>query len=282
MKKNQLLVIVVGILVIVGIYFVTSTNKPPKANHDPMASMTDLTSDIPEIEPADFDSLLIAAKRKLSPQDNGIISEMESQVIIGDEDQQISILEEIGKFWLNKNRRIAAHYFLRSGKLENSEKKLNFASHLFSEELHHENNPSLRQWMANEAIEGFVQSLEINPDNDTVRIDYALLYIDVLGQTMAGIEQLLLIVQKDENNIPANIILGKMGVESGQLDKAIERGERVLSLDSQNLEAHLFLGEAYKRHNEKDKAIHLFREAKKIMNNPDFSKDVDEYIATFE
>src|SRR5699024_8187930 len=100
-------------------------------------------------------------------------------------------------------------------------------------------------------------------------------------QPMKGVEQLLDIVRRDSTNIPANVMLGKMAVQSGQLDKAIERGNTILRIDPKNINAYLFMGEAYKREGNKEKAIQLFTKAKEIMNNPSFSKDIDAYIATF-
>ena len=43
-----------------------------------------------------------------------------------------------------------------------------------------------------------------------------------------------------------------------------------------------FLGEAYKREGKTEQAIELFRQAEKIMNNPDFTKDMEEYIISFQ
>jgi tetratricopeptide (TPR) repeat protein len=237
--------------------------------------------DIPE--PANFDSLLTAAKKKLSPAAQSEINRQENTITRGDvKEQQILAYETLGKLWQqNKNRAIAAYYFAQSGKLENSQKKLNFAAHLISEELHDERDPHVRQWMAELAIGCYQQLIEQDPTNDTTRIDLAAIYIGGTGETMKGIEQLLTIVRQDSTNVPANIILGKMAVESGQLDKAILRGQTVLRVEKDNVEAHLFLAEAFKRKGEIAKAKELFNEAKKIMDSPAFSKDLDEYMKTF-
>lgn len=289
MRRNSIIYgVTIAILLIAGLFFLTNRDVSKKVKtHDNSAEMdmegTQMGSTMSNIEPANFDSILQAAILKISPSDKEKLANLQKALSEVEEVQLKSDLnEEIALFWLKKNRRVAAHYFLQSGQLDDSEKKLNYASHLYLEELHHEQDPALRSWMSNDAIKAFQRSLEVNPNNDTVRIDYALLYIDVLNQPMAGIQELLSIVEKDPNNIPANIILGKMAVESGQLDKAIERGELVLRLEPDNLEGHLFLGEAYKRHNELDKAIELFTAAKKILNHPEFTKDIDDYIESFK
>lgn len=260
--------------------------QPPVAAAGPMAGggspgeMQAAGLNLPE--PAKFDTLLVAAKMKLSPAAQSEISRQENTITRGNvKEQQILAYEALGKLWqTNKNRAIAAYYFAESGKLENSQKKLNFAAHLLSEEMHDEKNPHYKQWMATVAISSLQQSIALNP-TDTVRIDLADIYINGTGETMKGIEQLLTIVRQDSTNIPANLILGRMAVESGQLDKAVARGETILRVDKNNVDAHLFLAEAYKRKGDIQKAKALFNEAKAIMKNPDFGKDLDEYMKTF-
>lgn len=237
-----------------------------------------------QVAPADFDSLLAAAKKKLSPQEQAAVAKEENSVTRGDvKQQQIDAYENLGKLWMKRNRHIAAYYFGQSGKLENSEKKLNFAAHLLTEELADpQQEAGTARWMTDQAIAYYKQALEINPDNDTAKIDLALLYVNRTPETMNGIQLLLGVVEKDPSNIPANVVLGRMAVESGQLDKAIERGQKVLSVDSKNLEAYLFLGEAYKRNGEIDKAVEMFEAAKSLMDNPEFHKDIDDYIQSFK
>src|SRR5690606_2536975 len=189
------------------------------------------------------------AKRNVLRSEPSQLTTLENSITRGDvRDQQVKAYESIGQFWLKKHRPLAAHYFGLSGKLENSEKKLNFAAHLYFESFFEEQDAAMRQWMGGEAVNLYQRSLELNPDNDTVAIDLAILYIDGLQQTMTGVQLLLNVDRKESINMPANIILGKMAVESGQLDKAIARGEKVIRLDHHNIEGHLFLGEAYKMH----------------------------------
>lgn len=287
MKGVHYITIGIALALIGLLYFGGNTVAPAASVKDggPVAATSDMENMAgrPMVLPADFDSLLAAAKKKLSPDLQAEISKQEHAVTRGDvKQQQIQANEALGKIWLNqKKKAIAGHYFGLSGKLENSDKKLNFAAHLLSEEMFQEANPNVRQWMAEEAISYYSHSLDINPDNDTVKIDLAEVFINGTGETMKGIEQLLSIVRKEPTHIQANLILGRMAVESGQLDKAIERGNTVISVDPDNIEARLFLGEAYKRKGEREKAIEVFEQAKKIMPNPDFAKDLDAYMKTF-
>jgi lipopolysaccharide biosynthesis regulator YciM len=99
---------------------------------------------------------------------------------------------------------------------------------------------------------------------------------------MKGVTLLREITQNDSTNIPANIILGKLAIQSGQFDKAKKRLELVLSLRPDNTEAMYFLAEAYKGLGDKQKAIELFEKCKTLVKNPDFTREVDNYIKTFK
>lgn len=279
---------IVPIAIALGLIALINFGATTKESVDPNAENTAVRPPMmggQEIKSLNFDSLLAVVKAKLPPETQTNISLLENNITRGDiKEQQVADYESLGKIWLQskKSNVIAAHYFGLSGKLENSEKKLNFAAHLLSEELKSDEElmPSMKSWIEKEAIEYYTASLVINPLNDTVKIDLAIVYMDA-NNPMKGVEQLLDIVRRDSTNIPANVMLGKMAIQSGQLDKAIERGNTILRVDPKNIDAHLFLGEAYKRDGNKEKAIQLFTEAKKLMDNPAFSKDIDAYIATF-
>ena len=280
MKPVHYITISAAVLVTLLIYFGGNTVKPksPFMSHEHESSIN-----MPVVEAADFNKMQETAINKLPPQVRQQINDILSQLNERKElSTQISNYEALGKIWMeNKNRKIAACYFLLSGKLENSEKKLNFAAHLLTEELRGEQDLSVRQWMVNNAEEAYQKSLALNPDNDTTKIDFAQMYIEGSGDVMKGVAILLDMADKNPGHIPVNVILGRMAVESGQYDKAIERAKTVLKQEANHLEAHLFLGEAYKRKGDIGQAVETFNAAKKIMNDPEFTKDVDNYIESF-
>lgn len=298
MNSKQLIAIGVSIVAVFGIYFGT-TNVKPRAqaaatehshddghdhSNDAAAAGPMMGGAAAMAKPANFDSLLADAKKKLlSPQSAAEINQLETEAITNkDPKAQFTANEALGKRWQKMNQLgIAAHYFAEAGNLENSEKILNFAAHLFQEALSEEKNASVRQWLADGQIASLNKAISINPKNDTAVIDIAIAMIDK-GDVMNGVFKLRDFAEAHPQNIRAQVTLGKMAVQSNQMDKAIERGEKVLALDKNNIEARLFMGEAYKEMGKTDKAVELFNQAKDIMKNPAFTKDVDAYIATFK
>lgn len=228
----------------------------------------------------DIQNEITAALKKLHP---GTQEEVKNLAKVADEIsdpiQKSGALERLAQKWIElKYPVIGAYYMSESGFLDNTEKKLNFASHLLNEGLHEEQDQEKRQWMAQTAIKCLEKVLEKNPDHVEAKMELANVYINGLGQPMQGVQQLLSIVEKDPKNLPANMVLTRMALESNQVDKALERGNNILKYYPKNWEVRILLAEAYNRTGDKQNAIKVLEEAKKLNKNQDFIKDVDQYL----
>lgn len=235
-------------------------------------------------EPASIDSIIKAAKALLPPHALTELSALEAQIAQQkDSAQMVDFYEKSAELWMEHkqgpmvawNKGVAAH-------LAQSEKKLTFAGQLYLGLMHDATTESMAAWEAAEAVKHLNEALVLNPNNDTTKLALATAYIEGTGSPMAGVSILREMITKDPDHIPANLLLGKLSIQSGQFDKAVERLEHVLTLEPKNREALYFLGEAQKGKGEKDKAIATFRKLEGIVNNPDFTKDIEEYISSFK
>ena len=95
---------------------------------------------------------------------------------------------------------------------------------------------------------------------------------------MKGIQLLLSVVRKDSANMKAQMVLGIGGVISRQYNKAIERLLKVAKAEPGNLEAISWLADAYAATGDNSNAISWYQYSKKLVNNAEFSKEVDERI----
>ena len=95
---------------------------------------------------------------------------------------------------------------------------------------------------------------------------------------MKGIQQLLQIVKKDSMNMEAQLVLGIGGVISTQYDKAINRLVTVVENEPTNLEALSWLADAYAAKGDKVNAVKYYGITKRMVNNPVYTKEVDERI----
>ena len=97
-------------------------------------------------------------------------------------------------------------------------------------------------------------------------------------QPMKGITLLREVIQKDSNNIDANLQLGLFSVTSQQFSKAIERFNRILRIDSTHIDMYVYLGDTYIQMGEKQKAIESFENYKTRVKDTLIIKDIGEYI----
>jgi len=226
------------------------------------------------------DSLLAASVAQMPPAVADSVKNINSRIAAMHDSSGMAVLfaqiSAIGG--RNKQPILLAYYNARAAKLENSEKKLTFAGQLFLQVMENENDPSMHAWEAGEAISCLERSQKINPDNEDTKLALATGYIEGSGEPMKGVQILLAVVREKPEDVPANLLLGKMSVQSGQLDKAIGRFETVLKKEPDNKEALYFLAQAWEGKGDKAKAIEYLEKCKKIVNDPAFSRDIDQKI----
>lgn len=281
MRPIHYIAIVAAIILAASIYFLGNT-VPPKKKTDNVAT-TGHEQGAQHAEPASFDTLLVAARKQLTQHGKDEVHKIEDSIAkSNDGAASAPLYRSLALVWQeHKQFPIAAYYYAQEAKLENSEKKLNFAAQLFLDLARKSHDEAEQAWEGQMAIEGFKAALAINPNNDTTNLNLAECYIGT-GQTMQGVVILRDLTIKNPDNAAANLLLGQQGIVSGQFDKAIARFEKVLKVEPKNVEAILGQAEAYKNKGDKAKAIELLEQSKKVMNNPAFSKDIDQYINTFK
>ena len=135
-----------------------------------------------------------------------------------------------------------------------------------------------RKYLADNAIECYSKAYNLDTTKTDNRIRLAGAYLQEGSQPMQGVSMLLDIVRKDSNNADAQLMLGRFGLISGQIDKAIARFEKVLYLQPQNSEALFLLAEAYNNQGNKQKAIELLDKCKKTVKEPAAKKEIEKYI----
>jgi tetratricopeptide (TPR) repeat protein len=225
-----------------------------------------------------FDTVLATSLKRLSPEARhkletiaaGLAKKSDSAAMVSD-------FNDMAKIWAEeKDPKIAAHFKGIAAKLENSEKNLTFAARLFLELLPDEENPDYQSWESSEAVAYAQLAVEKDSASEDAKLALATGYLEGSGEPMKGVQLLLGIVRERPDDIPANLLLGKMSVRSGQMDKAVGRLETVLKQEPQNTEALYYLAQAYKGKGDKAKALELLQKCKKAVNDPEFDKKADE------
>ena len=230
---------------------------------------------------------LTAEKQKLSPERVVFVNNIENNISRGDlKNQEVNQYTNLANFWKDSVGSFVpyAYYLSEAAKLDNSEKKLTFAARLILENMKREDDAAQKVWEAQTAADLFERAIKLNPENDDLKVGLGSCYVygeGMIGnaeQTMKGIQQLLEVVKKDSNNMQAQMVLGIGGVISSQYNKAIERLKKVVDFDPHNLEAVSWLADAYAASGDKQNAIKWYEQSEHLVNNPAFTKEINERI----
>ncbi len=174
MKKQQAIVAGSGIIILIVFYFFGNTVPPLKKSSSPADTGT-------TVQTLDIKTILDAGKAKLSPARLAYVNRLENSVVRGDvKNQQIEADRQLAVFWKDsvQNGFLASAYYTgEAAKLENSEKSLTFAAQLFLNNLRGQDNPALKNWMANQSRNLFERAESLNPDNDSTKIGLGATYI---------------------------------------------------------------------------------------------------------
>ena len=280
MKKQQLILTGIGILLISLLFFVGTI----VANKETIVIPAAAKSLTPQFS---LDKYLLTAKQKLPVNQQNYLANLENSVKRGDvREQQIKAFNQLSVFWKDSAQVLDLYnfYTAESAKLVNSEKNLTFAAQLILRDLRNEEDLAKRGWKAEEAISLFEKAIELNPINDSLKVGLGSCYVFGKGMagdaqsTMKGIQQLLQVVKNDSANMQAQLVLGIGGVISTQFDKAVDRLQTVVKNEPANIEAISWLADAYAGKGDRPNALKWYEISKRIINNPAYSKEVDERI----
>ena len=279
MKRPQWITLAIAVFLVVILYKFGRIvpEKKPGLAAQPEAAENVLSTD----------SILVQAKKKLSPDQVSRLNALEHSIVRGDvKDQQLKVYHQLAHFWADSGRVFEpyAWYESEAARLENSEKSLTFAAHLLLQNLRGESDPALRTWKAVQAKDLFERSLKINPNNDssTVGLGACFIFGGISATPMEGIMKVRAVSEKDSNNIFAQEVLGHGSMISGQYDRAITRFEAVFRLSKENidtrLEACLMLAEAYEKKADNSAAIDWYDKSLSLIKNEDMKQEVRKRI----
>ena len=276
MKKQQIILVGSGAVLLCLIYFFGRT-IPPKVNSSVPGAPV-------KSQQVDITSILAASRQQLTPGQQEYITQLEASVVRGDvKEQQIKVNRQLAAFWKDSAHMLLpyAWYSAQAAKLENTQKSLTFAAQFLLDGLRRQDNQELRTWMANEAKELFERALQLAPDNDSLKIGLGSCYLfgNIGPNPMEGIRKIREVADRDSTNMYAQFMLGLGDMTSGQLDKAIQRLSKVAQHEPDNLEAVLGLADIYERTGDKANAIKWYEVSKKHIPDPEIVKEIDQRIS---
>ncbi|MFN5023883.1 MAG: tetratricopeptide repeat protein [Chitinophagaceae bacterium] len=266
MKKPQVFVVIIALVLLGLLYFVT-----PRSNNE----LKPASSNSAENQTVTNKSIIDDAKTSLSAEFKISLLSIENQLSRSkNTTDSLMYTRKLARFWADSANRLTPYlyYTYSAALLENSEKSLTFAAQqLIDNLITPDAPPALLPWMAGNAKVLLEKALEINPNNDSAIINLGACYLfgNISDNPMQGILKVKQVVDKNPQNAYGQFILALGGKKSGQYDKAIERLLIVVSLQPSNLEAMVHLAECYELANQKEDAIQWYTKVKDLVNVPD-------------
>ena len=249
MKGAQLRALLIGgtVLLSAAIYF-----APSQINQEGVKPKETEGRTTDELNP---ESLLRSAKASLDSTQKKNLEFFEASLKMNGE-KDTAILDGIGRFWdRNGIPAASAIWFERKAQVVKSEQSYLDAAYRYFDSFRLAGDTAVKAILVGKAIENYQQVLKLNPGNLNAKTDLGACYADGTREPMKGIMLLREVVAQDPKHEMAQYNLGMLSVKSGQLDKAIERFDKVLEINPKRNEVYFFLGQVYLQKGDTAKSI---------------------------
>jgi hypothetical protein len=128
------------------------------------------------------------------------------------------------------------------------------------------------------AVFCFDKSLKKDSSRLDAKIMLAACMVEGSEDPMKGIALLRTIEKTDSTNVKLQMTFALFSVKSGQLDKAIQRFNKVLRIDSTAIEVYLHLADAYEKLNQPELSLKMLEKYQTKTNDPMVKMEIGKYI----
>lgn len=230
------------------------------------------------------DSILQLAREKLPPGMARKLWSLENMLATGaDRELRLRVFHDLAHFWKDSVRVFEpyAWFEAEAARLENSEKSLTFAAHLFLENLLADSDSERKKWKAIQARDLFERSLIINPANDSSKVGLGATYLfgSISSNPMEGVNRIREVVERDSTHVYGQMTLARASVLSGQYDKALSRLQLVARIDSRNVEAILMTADVLERMERGKEAAAWYEKSLQFVERPEVRQEIERRIA---
>ncbi len=276
MKSSQLALIVVALLVAI-LLFTFGNTKTPMETALANSGMPTGASSSKKVDPEVLEELW---KARLGSEQRDSLINLKKNLANLKKDERAAMLGNISEQWEKwRNWEASAYYGGEEAKIDGSiSKYISSGERIFAASRFARADSIAGPFLLDYGIELVQNGVEAHPQDDDLKILLSRFLVDGKGAVMQGVSLLRQVTDKDSTHLEANLILAKLGLQSGQFDKAAARMERVLSKVNNNAEAWYYLGEAQVGLQNKVKATEAFEQCLKYSEDLGFKRELELYI----
>jgi tetratricopeptide (TPR) repeat protein len=251
MNRNQWLAVGGSILLFLLIYFVLDT-RPPEQESGPRPAAGAMQATSAEV-------LIREAAKDLTQGQILELEILEERLAESEEDPEakVEVLKGLSSRWYAFGKpSIAGHYARRVAEEVQNAEAWGIAGSTFSIGLQKAEEEKELKYCRQNAVTCFENAISLDPDEVSYRLNLALVYTEqpLVDDPMRGILMLRELNQNYPENVPVLNNLGRLGIQTGQIERALERLERSYELDPENPVTVCLLAQAYQAGGSEDKA----------------------------
>lgn len=193
--------------------------------------------------------LLREAKEKMPPVQLNTIASLDQLVREAPSDStKIQYLKQLsGKWFEYNNAPLAGHYAEQVAELTNEPDAWSITGTTYSIGLQRAKEEKIKSYCSERAVKAYENAISLQPDKLDHQLNLALVNADhpPKENPMKGISMLLDLNKKNPDNVPVLTNIGRLGLKTGQFEKASQRLQKAVNLEPNNRKANCLLAEAY-------------------------------------
>jgi len=237
MSKTQLAVLSFAAALFLLLYFGFDTK--PKAQKE-------INKDrIEKAESTSINSLLLSEKNNLKPEEASEVLLAEAKLSEAKNDlDKTEAYKVLSSAWYKINRfAIAGYYAQEVAEKEATAEAWSIAGATYNQGMNLEKEEKVKDFCT------FENAISLDPSNVTHRVNLAVCYADNPPQDnpMKGILMLIDLNKKHPENVPTLFNLGRLGIQTGQFEKAKARLELALEIEPKNIKVNCLLAQVYEK-----------------------------------
>lgn len=241
LSKNQILAVSSAILLTLVLYF--GFGKVPKQVSAPEKQDNKNVSMILQASKE-------AAKSKLDKEKQSRLQILEGVLAATKNDAtKVESLKELASFWYDTGQpEVSAYYAEQVSDLLNDKESWQITGTTFRIALAGATDEKLKDVCKQKAIRAFEKAISLDSANVNYKMQLAMVYVESPPEDnpMKGILMLRDLNTRYPENADVNIQLGRLAIQTGQFEKAVERLEKAAELSPETPSIFCLLADAYK------------------------------------
>jgi len=264
MSKLQLVIVSLAVVLLGVLYFGFDTTTKKQSEVKQSTAKT--------IESTGIQTLLNAAKSTLTAEQLINIQALEQAVNKNSNEQSTKVesLKKLSGSWFDyKHPAIAGHYAEEIAEILGDESSWSIAGTTYALGIKQSGEDKIRSYCMGRAVKAFENAISLNPSNIDHQLNLAICYTDIppKDNPMKGILMLVNLNKEYPDHVGVLTNLGRLGIQTGQFEKAIGRLEKAYALESENPQIVCLLADAYKGAGKTEEAMSFASKCQSFSNN---------------